>query len=295
MPRRLQVQVDQDIGFTVTRQTRSWFAGGGWSDAGVVYQYTPGSGASVTIDRVIDLGSLFSFQSHRLKLSLDSPANARMRLDGVQSTETSNLITVPVSIYDQYMPEVLATAEPDNDHIFYSTNKGIYVRKNALVCREIGTGGSLTETGTADWTAIYEPGERERTVYKHFDTREVCTDCNAAQNGSRYDVMGFTLSGQLKLARDVDLNVAPVWETLPNFPDVSLIRAMESERGFWVASENGLMGIRFDSTGSLQIEVDRRLFIRGRIPQVTDLYELIDVPEVGDQRLLIATREGFLF
>ena len=29
--------------------------------------------------------------------------------------------------------------------------------------------------------------------------------------------------------------------------------------------------------------------------KVTDLYELIDVPEVGDQRLLIATREGFIF
>ena len=153
----------------------------------------------------------------------------------------------------------------------------------------------MTETGTADWTAIYELGERERTVYKHFDTRRgLHRLMNASQNGSRYDVMGFTLSGQLKLARDVDLNVAPVWETLPDFPDVSLIRAMESERGFWVASENGLMGIRFDSTGSPQIEVDRRLFIRGRIPQVTDLYELIDVPEVGDQRLLIATREGFI-
>ena len=168
MPRRLQVQVDQDIGFTVTRQTRSWFAGGGWSDAGVVYQYAPGSGTSVTIDRVVDLGSLFSFQSHRLKLSLDSPANARMRLDGVQSTETSNLITVPVSIYDLYMPELLATAEPDNDHIFYSTNKGIYIRKKMpLSVGKSVPGGSLAETGTTDWTAIYEPGERERTVYKH--------------------------------------------------------------------------------------------------------------------------------
>ena len=106
-----------------------------------------------------------------------------MRLDGVQSTETSNLITVPISIYDQYMPEILATAEPDNNHIFYSTNKGIYIRKNALACQEIGTGGTLAETGTTDWTAIYEAGERERTVY-NTDAREACSDCNAVRRQS---------------------------------------------------------------------------------------------------------------
>ena len=174
----------------------------------------------------------FSFQSHRLKLSLDSPANARMRLDGVQSTETSNLITVPVSIYDLYMPEILATAEPDNDHIFYSTNKGIYIRKISL-----SVGKSVQEVR---WLRLGRPIGPRYMSQVRVNERSTSTSMPGKlapiamrlKNGSRYDIMGFTLGGQLKLARDVDLNVGPVWETLPNFPDVSLIRAMVLSAAF---------------------------------------------------------------
>ena len=89
--------------------------------------------------------------------------------------------------------------------------------------------------------------------------------------------------------------VARYGKLFPNFTDVSMIQAMEFERGFWVASENGLVGIRFDSNSSPDIEVERRLFIRGRIPKVTDLHEIRDIPQSGDERLLVATREGFYF
>lgn len=286
--KRLEVSVNQDVPFVIKRQRRSFF--GPWIDEDTVYS-NPGTGTGpFEFDRIVDFGVLSSTQYHRLLLEFSgATAVARMRLDGKNSVSSSIGVIVAFEVSDTFMSSIVEMVSPDSDTVIYSTDKGLYVRRNASVCSEGSEQGFVLENAS-NWGLFLTEGPTGESAYRKFAAAPVCREnCDASQSPTLYDFLGYTNSGTLKLALDVDIDVGPTWQTIPNFQDVSLIEPLEFERGFWLANQEGLYKITLSASGTPVIRPERRLVIRGKLPRVTDVFE------VSTQRRLVATQEGFYF
>ena len=89
-----------------------------------------------------------------------------------------NLITVPVSIYDLCMPSSWPLPNPTTTYLLDEQG---HLYSNALVCRKIMQEVRWLRLGRPIGPR-YMTGERERTVYKHFDAGKLAPITNESSN-----------------------------------------------------------------------------------------------------------------